>query len=44
MYVPYRAAELNHEDANAQIYAAHERFLEEANEPESGLRFALRAL
>lgn len=44
MHVTHRAAEPNHEDANATVYAAYERFLEEADEPESGLHFALRAL
>jgi hypothetical protein len=44
MHIAHRAAELDHADADAEIHAAYERFLEEADEPESGLRFALRAL
>jgi hypothetical protein len=37
-------AELDRANADAPIYAPDERFFEEADEPESGLRFALRAL
>jgi hypothetical protein len=35
---------LDHADADAPIHAPDERFLEEADEPKGGLRFALRSL
>jgi hypothetical protein len=44
MHVAHRAAELDHANADAAVHAPNERFLEEADEPEGGLRFALRAL
>ena len=40
MHVTYRAAELDHKNADAEVHAPDERFLEEAAAPESGLRFA----
>jgi hypothetical protein len=44
MYVTHRAAKLDHENGNETFYPAYERFLEETDESEGGLRFALRAL
>jgi hypothetical protein len=44
MDVSHRAPELDHANADAETHAPDECFLEEADEPKSGLRFALRAL
>ena len=44
MHVAHRTPEPNDADGNEAVYAAYERFLEETDEPEGGLRFALRAL
>jgi hypothetical protein len=44
MHVTHREAKLNYAYGNETFYAAYERFLEEADEPESGLRFTFRAL
>jgi hypothetical protein len=44
MHVACRTAEPYDANADAKIHATDERFLEEAEAPESGLRFAFRAL
>ncbi len=44
LHVTCGTAEPHHADADAPVHPADERFLEEADEPESGLRFALLLL
>ncbi len=44
MHITHRAAKPHDADAHEAIYPAYERFFEETDEFEGGLRFALRAL